>query len=286
MNICFNYDGPPSFAHLYVLSASRSTGKERDSESGNDYFGARYYGSSMGRFLSPDPTGGNLSNPQTLNKYSYTLNNPLIYTDPTGLDCVRDNGDNTVTMNTGDCANENEDAANHEYYIDCDGCTSNASGATLDAATGSLYLTDSNGNGIAGTTISGFGDPTTLPTTVLVNGTSGSSISLGYGGLTGLISPLSLLSLDTSQVPSGLPEMRAGNLEKEAEPWRNRSMVPDRYCVERRWDCSRSSRTDTGGGYSRSEHVGSERECTISGRDEADGDQTDDSQQWTGQQCG
>ena len=30
------------------------SGKERDSESGNDYFGARYYGSSMGRFLSPD----------------------------------------------------------------------------------------------------------------------------------------------------------------------------------------------------------------------------------------
>ena len=31
------------------------TGKERDSESGNDYFGARYYASSMGRMLSPDP---------------------------------------------------------------------------------------------------------------------------------------------------------------------------------------------------------------------------------------
>jgi len=33
---------------------SRSTGKERDTESGNDYFGARYYASSMGRFVSPD----------------------------------------------------------------------------------------------------------------------------------------------------------------------------------------------------------------------------------------
>ena len=30
------------------------TGKERDSESGNDYFGARYYSSTTGRFLSPD----------------------------------------------------------------------------------------------------------------------------------------------------------------------------------------------------------------------------------------
>ena len=33
---------------------SRYTGKERDTESGNDYFEARYYASSMGRFMYPD----------------------------------------------------------------------------------------------------------------------------------------------------------------------------------------------------------------------------------------
>jgi RHS repeat-associated protein len=37
-----------------LFSRSRFTGKERDTESGNDYFGARYYASSMGRFMSPD----------------------------------------------------------------------------------------------------------------------------------------------------------------------------------------------------------------------------------------
>jgi len=61
------------------------TGKERDAESGNDYFGARYFGSSSGRFLSPDPLGGRLANPQSLNRYSYALNNPRRFTDPTGL---------------------------------------------------------------------------------------------------------------------------------------------------------------------------------------------------------
>jgi len=35
-------------------SRYRYTGKERDTESGNDYFGARYYSSAMGRFMSPD----------------------------------------------------------------------------------------------------------------------------------------------------------------------------------------------------------------------------------------
>jgi RHS repeat-associated protein len=70
---------------------SRSTGKERDTESGNDYFGARYYASSMGRFMSPDwsekPEAvpyADLENPQTLNLYSYMRNNPLSGTDPDG----------------------------------------------------------------------------------------------------------------------------------------------------------------------------------------------------------
>ena len=46
------------------------TGKERDTESGLDYFEARQYGSSMGRFMSPDPSGlyyANTDNPQSLN---------------------------------------------------------------------------------------------------------------------------------------------------------------------------------------------------------------------------
>jgi len=60
------------------------TGKERDAESGNDYFGARYYSSSMGRFMSPDWSAkvapvpyAKLDNPQTLNLYGYLRNNPL-----------------------------------------------------------------------------------------------------------------------------------------------------------------------------------------------------------------
>jgi RHS repeat-associated protein len=67
------------------------TGKERDTESGNDYFGARYYASTMGRFLSPDwdssPVAipyADRTNPQSFNLYSYAGNNPLSRTDPDG----------------------------------------------------------------------------------------------------------------------------------------------------------------------------------------------------------
>jgi len=65
---------------------SCSTGKERDAESGNDYFGKRYYASSMGRWMSPDKSldGAIMELPQTWNKYSYEYNRPLYGTDPDG----------------------------------------------------------------------------------------------------------------------------------------------------------------------------------------------------------
>jgi RHS repeat-associated protein len=55
------------------------TGKERDSESGNDYFGARYYASAMGRWLSPDKPFADQhpANPQSWNLYEYAGNDPL-----------------------------------------------------------------------------------------------------------------------------------------------------------------------------------------------------------------
>jgi RHS repeat-associated protein len=67
------------------------TGKERDSETGLDYFGARYYGNALGRFLTPDWAAhpiavpyANFGNPQSLNLYSYVENNPTTMGDPDG----------------------------------------------------------------------------------------------------------------------------------------------------------------------------------------------------------
>jgi len=63
------------------------TQKERDIETGLDYFGARYYASTQGRFTSPDPllASGKSLQPQSWNRYSYCVNDPLKYVDPKGL---------------------------------------------------------------------------------------------------------------------------------------------------------------------------------------------------------
>jgi RHS repeat-associated protein len=48
------YDCTPRCVYPPTLRASRFTGKERDTESGLDYFGGSYHESNMGRFMSPD----------------------------------------------------------------------------------------------------------------------------------------------------------------------------------------------------------------------------------------
>jgi RHS repeat-associated protein len=68
-------------------SLQKFTGKERDAETGLDYFGARYLSSAQGRFITPDPAmkSAFVLNPQTWNRYTYVMNNPLRFIDPHGL---------------------------------------------------------------------------------------------------------------------------------------------------------------------------------------------------------
>jgi RHS repeat-associated protein len=73
------------------------TSKERDSESNLDMFGARYYGSSMGRFMTPDWNEspdtiphGSLKRPQSLNLYAYVENTPISVADPDGHETCKD----------------------------------------------------------------------------------------------------------------------------------------------------------------------------------------------------
>ncbi len=95
MQVQYDYDGGMSRVPLCSFErAYQFTGKERDSESGLDNFGARFHGSSLSRFMSPDPLQPSRSHPlvlrqfladtQNWNKYAYALNNPVKDTDQGG----------------------------------------------------------------------------------------------------------------------------------------------------------------------------------------------------------
>jgi RHS repeat-associated protein len=87
MQTSFIYDCAPHFVHLACISS----GKERDPESTLDDFGARYYSSAIGRWMSadwsaiPEPVPyANLTNPQTLNLYAMVHDNPETFADLDG----------------------------------------------------------------------------------------------------------------------------------------------------------------------------------------------------------
>jgi RHS repeat-associated protein len=85
---------------------------ERDGESGSviDYAQFRYYYSTQGRFMSPDILGGRLRVPQSHNRYSYSLNDPVNMTDPLGLLYVPFDGFSCVTT-------YNVTTCEHNYYL-------------------------------------------------------------------------------------------------------------------------------------------------------------------------
>jgi RHS repeat-associated protein len=113
------------------------TGKEHDWESGNDFFGARYYGETMGRFMRPDPDQAagfdHMEDPQAWNGYAYVRNNPLRYAD-------KDGENYTVCDTNGkNCADLNEDQ--YKQYLQ----SLQGTNTTVNSA-GQIQHTNDNGS--------------------------------------------------------------------------------------------------------------------------------------------
>jgi RHS repeat-associated protein len=85
----FGYEYNPQL----TVNHYKFSGYEHDDESGLENANDRMLSSQLARFTSPDPLAGSLSNPQSLNKYSYAANNPLRYVDPSGADPCDDGYD-------------------------------------------------------------------------------------------------------------------------------------------------------------------------------------------------
>ncbi len=84
--------GEPHGGSGVVENSRQYTGKEFEEETGLYYYGARYYHSGLGRFMSVDPAPADPTDPQSWNRYAYVLNNPYKYIDPDGQIAVNVSG--------------------------------------------------------------------------------------------------------------------------------------------------------------------------------------------------
>jgi len=146
-----------------VSDVYKFTGKERDPESGLDDFPARYFTSSMGRWMTPDIMGGHVEDPQTLNRYAYARNNPTSLTDPTGLDSylsctqTKDNASTCQSQTVGYDKNGNAQTATVQGVTGDNGFTAtlignqnaDGTGPLVDKTTGTgTYTASANGSGV------------------------------------------------------------------------------------------------------------------------------------------
>ena len=166
----------------------------------------------MGRFMSPDPLGGHLEDPQTLNKYVYVRNNPLSLTDPTGLDfalscTVAKDGSNASTcqsVQVGTDKDGNKQYATVQGVTGKDGFKAteigdDGNGGLIDKTTGTgAYTATVSGSGVSFSQAGGQ----TSSGGIFVNGTDPTHIQ-GSGDLSGFAFTFTNSKLEASQTAAG-----------------------------------------------------------------------------------
>ncbi len=83
-NVCYYYPFGETVSCSNPTTKYKFTGQEEDTETGLYNYGARHYDPAVGLFISPDSIVPDPADPQTLNRYSYCRNNPVMYVDPSG----------------------------------------------------------------------------------------------------------------------------------------------------------------------------------------------------------
>jgi len=182
-------------AQGYTLSDNvrqKFTQKDRDNETGLDYFIARYYSSTQGRFTSSDPIGGHTEDPQTLDRYTYVTNNPLRFTDPTGLDFYLTCEKDSKTCHGGHVGTTDKKGNFTATLI------SNGKNGSLVDQSGNRYTATVNGQGVSFTR-SGSNQATLG---VFQNGTSATTIQ-GSGNLSGFTFNFTSSNLNTNITAQG-----------------------------------------------------------------------------------
>ena len=224
------------------------TGKERDSETGNDFFDARYYQSPIGRFMTTDPdnAGADHKAPQSWNMYAYVRNNPTTNIDPDGLDCIstsnRTTSSVTVTIVRGD--NCSTDSSYVPGTIDEKSLTYNGSEVG--------YSYSDAGTGVSGAGVIAFADrPSGQLTPYAVDVFSHPSIRAASGTINNWIAPplLAFLSFGGNWLEAAPEITSLGLLKSAAQDLRNLSGMSREAAQEVLEKSGFKPRPPTRGGY-------------------------------------
>jgi RHS repeat-associated protein len=195
----------------------RFTGQEFDSESGIHYYGGRYYDQNIGRFISPDPFVQDPDDPQNLNRYSYGLNNPQNYIDPSGYFFDDYDADIFMSISPGLSYSSNLWSNIRSTYSQISTFSSSTIFSTFSSSTISTFgITFGN---FAQTTLDAGGWLPGLPGTIATLGSAAVSVAQGdyLGGaigtvaaaapLVGIPSKVAKTAIEATQIARGFTSL-------------------------------------------------------------------------------
>lgn len=134
--------GETRFSTGSMFTDQLYTGQREMAGLGIYHYGARFYSPKLGRFLSADTIIPSYANPQSLNRFAYTLNNPMRYTDPTGHtavcpygpeDCAALEDSNSDNSNNNSNNNTNNNNNNDDECPDWNACVTDVNASTMQS---------------------------------------------------------------------------------------------------------------------------------------------------------
>jgi len=191
------------------------TGKERDEETGWDYFGARYYEASLARFTAIDPVttfDENRVDPQRWNRYAYVRNNPMRYVDPDGE--VIDTAWDVVNIGLG-VASLVSNLQEGNYFS----AALDAGGVALDSAAAAVpFVPGGFGTLIKGARVVDKADDAIDLARGLAKGSSKRNLVTREGRLRQLVDDANVSSTDRGWIRNEIRQVQSGNRRSIRNP--------------------------------------------------------------------
>ena len=213
-----------------VNVAHKFTGQRLDDETGLYFYNARYYDPEIGRFCSADSLIQNPSDPQTLNRYTYAGNNPVLYVDPSGhfffLPFIASvvwgalqGAAVGAVLGAVTAVITHQDVWRGALNGALQGAISGAVSGAINFAFNTMTTALSKANGLSAAQKQFFGQALSVGRSAIQGGAAEalSGGSFGRGAAIGAITPVSRLLVKTMGISGGRAYLASGVLEQVGE---------------------------------------------------------------------